>query len=210
MNSHGDGKSQPPSTDQDTFYDPVEDGQTERDQKDLSPEERAQREAEWKQELTKTEEEIDTLRRVLSSKLRHAQELKRKLGISVWQEVQSDLADGLKIVKESPPVKKISDAFVSVEDKVSSSPAYQKTAETLKTVAEKSGAMFQSFSGETRKKMGELRNSTAFKSVEGTVSGAVQAVKSKVSEVTTPAADRERTTFESELNKVGSAATTPR
>ena len=53
-------------------------------------------------------------------------------------------------------------------------------------------------------------NSTAFKSVEGTVSGAVQAVKSKVSEVTTPAADRERTTFESELNKVGSAATTPR
>ncbi|OQV21830.1 hypothetical protein BV898_04399 [Hypsibius exemplaris] len=178
-------------TDQDTFYDPVEDGAHDnREVNELTPEERARLQEEWKQELTKTEEEIDTLRRVLGSKLRHAQELKRKLGVTVWSEVQSDLAEGIKTVRESS--------------------AYVKTSETLKTAADKTNTMFQSLTGETKKKMGELRNTAAFRSVEGAVTGAVTAVKAKVSEVATPAADRERTTFESELNKVnnGSSPTT--
>lgn len=34
---------------------------------------------------------------------------------------------------------------------------YQKTSETFKSAADKTGAMFQSFSGETKKKLGELR-----------------------------------------------------
>ncbi|OQV21828.1 hypothetical protein BV898_04399 [Hypsibius exemplaris] len=196
---------------QDTFYDPVEDGAHDnREVNELTPEERARLQEEWKQELTKTEEEIDTLRRVLGSKLRHAQELKRKLGVTVWSEVQSDLAEGIKTVRESSAVQKLNEAIVTVEDKLNSSPAYVKTSETLKTAADKTNTMFQSLTGETKKKMGELRNTAAFRSVEGAVTGAVTAVKAKVSEVATPAADRERTTFESELNKVnnGSSPTT--
>ncbi|XP_055334552.1 tumor protein D52-like isoform X4 [Paramacrobiotus metropolitanus] len=187
--------SGPPSqprlpSDNETFYDPLEDGHGDRENKDLTPEERVRLEQEWKEELTKTEEEIDTLRRVLSSKLRHAQDLKRKLGITVWQEVQSDLAEGFKTVKESQ--------------------AYQKTSESLKTIGDKTGAMFQSFSGETRKKLGELRNTNAFKSVEGAVTAAATAVQKKVQEVATPSADRERTTLEGELRGGAvSGATTP-
>ncbi|XP_055334526.1 tumor protein D52-like isoform X2 [Paramacrobiotus metropolitanus] len=207
--------SGPPSqprlpSDNETFYDPLEDGHGDRENKDLTPEERVRLEQEWKEELTKTEEEIDTLRRVLSSKLRHAQDLKRKLGITVWQEVQSDLAEGFKTVKESQAVKKLNEAVVTVEDKVAASPVYQKTSESLKTIGDKTGAMFQSFSGETRKKLGELRNTNAFKSVEGAVTAAATAVQKKVQEVATPSADRERTTLEGELRGGAvSGATTP-
>lgn len=47
------------------------------------------------------EEEIQTLRHVLANKVRVAQELKRKLGISVWKELTDDVNQGLKNVKES-------------------------------------------------------------------------------------------------------------
>ena len=47
------------------------------------------------------EEEIQTLRHVLANKIRVSQELKRKLGISVWKEITDDMNQGLKNVKES-------------------------------------------------------------------------------------------------------------
>ena len=53
------------------------------------------------QELARVEEEIATLRTVLTSKVRHASELKRKLGITVWKEVSDDFNQSLKNVKES-------------------------------------------------------------------------------------------------------------
>lgn len=53
------------------------------------------------QELARVEEEIATLRTVLTSKVRHASELKRKLGITVWKEITDDVGQGLKNVKES-------------------------------------------------------------------------------------------------------------
>lgn len=197
--------SSQPHHDPDTFYDPVEDGHDTPESVVLTEEEKKRQEEEWKQELQKTEEEIDTLRRVLASKLRHGQELKRKLGITVWQEVQSDLAEGVKAVKESTAVKKLNEAIVTVEDKLAENPAFRKTSETLKSASDKSAAAFQSFAGETRKKMGELRNTAAFKSVEGAVTNVVTVVKTKASELATPSADRERTTFESELNRVNHA-----
>uniref|UniRef100_A0A1I8IPW3 Tumor protein D54 n=1 Tax=Macrostomum lignano TaxID=282301 RepID=A0A1I8IPW3_9PLAT len=57
----------------------------------MSPEEREHQRREWAQELEKTEEEIQTLRQVLSSKIRHANDLKRKLGITVFGELRSSL-----------------------------------------------------------------------------------------------------------------------
>lgn len=47
------------------------------------------------------ENEIQTLRSVLNTKLKTAHELKRKLGFSVWKEVQDDLSQGIRNVKES-------------------------------------------------------------------------------------------------------------
>lgn len=47
------------------------------------------------------EEEIQTLRTVLSSKIHYATELKRKLGITVWKEITDDMSSGIKNVKES-------------------------------------------------------------------------------------------------------------
>lgn len=56
---------------------------------------------EWSQELARVEEEITTLRTVLTSKMRLAAELKRKLGITVWKEISDDMNQGIKNVKES-------------------------------------------------------------------------------------------------------------
>ena len=53
------------------------------------------------QELARVEEEIETLRTVLASKTRHASDLKRKLGITVWKEITDDVNQGIKNVKES-------------------------------------------------------------------------------------------------------------
>ena len=47
------------------------------------------------------EEEILTLREVLSSKLKAAHELKRKLGFTVWREFEDDMIQGIRNVKES-------------------------------------------------------------------------------------------------------------
>ncbi|XP_071858010.1 uncharacterized protein isoform X3 [Bombus fervidus] len=67
----------------------------------LSLEEQNRQKEEWSAELAKVEEEIQTLRHVLANKIRVSQELKRKLGISVWKEITDDMNQGLKNVKES-------------------------------------------------------------------------------------------------------------
>ncbi|CAG0922489.1 unnamed protein product [Notodromas monacha] len=70
----------------------------------VSAEEKARQHEEWKQELIKTEEEIQTLRQVLNAKLRHAADLKRKLGITAWKEFADDMNKGIVSVKESQAV----------------------------------------------------------------------------------------------------------
>lgn len=48
-----------------------------------------------------TEEEIQTLRQVLASKVKNAQDLKRRLGITVWREFTEDFNNSMKSVRES-------------------------------------------------------------------------------------------------------------
>jgi len=57
----------------------------------LSAEEQERQREEWKAELRKTEEEILTLRQVLTAKERHAAGLKRRLGITQWREFSEDM-----------------------------------------------------------------------------------------------------------------------
>ena len=67
----------------------------------MTLEEQERQSEEWKQELTRVEEEIQTLRTVLASKIHHSTELKRKLGITVWKEITGDVSSGIKNVRES-------------------------------------------------------------------------------------------------------------
>lgn len=67
----------------------------------MTLEEKYKQEEEWKAELAVIEEDIATLRAVLSAKVRRSSELKRNLGITVWKELTEDVNQGIKNVKES-------------------------------------------------------------------------------------------------------------
>lgn len=71
------------------------------DLSNLTVEEKAEKERQWREELAQIEDEIATLRTVLASKMKRSAELKRNLGITVWKEVSDDFNQGLKNVKES-------------------------------------------------------------------------------------------------------------
>merc|ERR1712083_972265 len=72
----------------------------------LTAEEQERQREEWKAELKKTEEEILTLKQVLTAKERHAAGLKRRLGITAWREFSEDMTQGLKNLQESATYKR--------------------------------------------------------------------------------------------------------
>ncbi|XP_043679240.1 uncharacterized protein LOC122634400 isoform X2 [Vespula pensylvanica] len=126
----------------------------------LTLEEQESQRAVWNAELTKIEEEINTLRHVLASKVRVSQELKRKLGISVWKELTDDVNQGLKNVKESQ--------------------VFQKTESVFKSTAEKTTSILGGFGSGISMKLGQMRNSDSFRSLEERVGSAYENVKTKV------------------------------
>ncbi|XP_066591699.1 tumor protein D53 homolog isoform X2 [Prorops nasuta] len=126
----------------------------------LSLEEQERQKAEWSAELTKVEEEIQTLRHVLANKIRVSHDLKRKLGISVWKELSDDVNQGLKNVKESQ--------------------VFQKTESVFKTTAEKTSSILGGFGSGITMKLGQMRNSDSFRSLEEKVGSAYENVKTKV------------------------------
>jgi len=64
---------------------------------------------------------------------------------------------------------------------VQSAPIYQKTQEAVKAAGEKTTSVFGSLGGSVARKLGEVKNSNAFKSFEERVGSAVTNVKSKIS-----------------------------
>ncbi|XP_061504389.1 tumor protein D52 isoform X5 [Anopheles gambiae] len=127
----------------------------------LSAEEQTAQREEWSQELARVEEEITTLRTVLQSKMRHASELKRKLGITVWKEITDDVSQGIKNVKESN--------------------VYQKTESAIKTTAGKTTSVIGGIAGKMTQKLTEMKQSDSFRSFEERVGSAYENVRSKVS-----------------------------
>ncbi|XP_077519360.1 uncharacterized protein LOC144129233 isoform X3 [Amblyomma americanum] len=127
----------------------------------MDPEEKARQEAAWRDELAQVEEEIQSLRTVLATKVAKSQELKRQLGITVWKELKDDMEQGIKNIQDTA--------------------AYQKTSATIKTAGEKTTTALGSLGASMSKKLGEMKNSTAFKSVEEKVGSVYTNVKSKVS-----------------------------
>lgn len=127
----------------------------------LSPEEQERQKKEWADELAKVEEEIQTLRHVLASKVKVSHELKRKLGFSVWREFQDDMSQGIKNVKESN--------------------VYQKTESVIKATTEKTSSILGGLGSGISSKIGQLKNSESFRSFEERVGSAYENVKTKVS-----------------------------
>ncbi|XP_012276877.1 tumor protein D52 isoform X2 [Orussus abietinus] len=126
----------------------------------LSLEEQERQKEEWSDELAKVEEEIQTLRHVLANKVRVSQDLKRKLGITVWKELSEDVNQGLRNVKESQ--------------------VFQKTESVFKTTAEKTTSILGGFGSGISMKLGQMRNSDSFRSLEEKVGSAYENVKTKV------------------------------
>ncbi|XP_055379503.1 tumor protein D52 isoform X2 [Condylostylus longicornis] len=127
----------------------------------LTTEEQERQRAEWSQELARVEDEINTLRTVLASKVRHASDLKRKLGITVWREITDDVNQGLKNVKEST--------------------VYQRTESVLKSTAEKTSSIFGGITSGISSKFSQIKNSESMRSIEDKVGSAYENVKTKVS-----------------------------
>ncbi|KAK7128683.1 hypothetical protein R3I94_017046 [Phoxinus phoxinus] len=114
-------------------------------------------------ELTKVEEEIHTLRQVLSAKERHSAELKRKLGLSPLTEFKQNITKSWQDVQTSNAYKKTQETL---------SQAGQKTSAALSTVgtaiSRKLGDM-SNYSIRHSISMPTMRNSPTFKSFEDKV-----------------------------------------
>ncbi|XP_050326230.1 uncharacterized protein LOC126756851 isoform X3 [Bactrocera neohumeralis] len=123
----------------------------------LTAEEQEKQRAEWSQELARVEEEINTLRTVLASKTRHASDLKRKLGITMWKEITDDMNQGLKNVKESS--------------------VFQRTESVLKSTSEKTASVFGSITSGITSKFSQMKNSDSMRSIEEKVGSAYENVK---------------------------------
>ncbi|XP_066500129.1 tpd52 like 2a isoform X11 [Hoplias malabaricus] len=101
-------------------------------------------------ELSKVEDEIQTLRHVLTAKERHAGDLKRRLGISPLAEFKNNISKGWQDVQ--------------------SSNAYKKTQETLSQASQMTSAAFSTMGSALRNRFGEMRNSSTFKTFEDKLS----------------------------------------
>merc|ERR1712228_767762 len=124
----------------------------------LTAEEQERQREEWKAELKKTEEEILTLKQVLTAKERHAAGLKRRLGITAWREFSEDMTQGLKNLQESATYKRTAENLQFAKDI-----AKEKTSGIVTGIA--SSGYFQSMSS----KMGEAFGA-ALKEHNGTAS----------------------------------------
>ncbi|XP_052419435.1 tpd52 like 2a isoform X3 [Carassius gibelio] len=144
-------------------------------------------------ELTKVEDEIQTLRQVIVVKERHAAELKRRLGIGPLSEIKQNLTKGWHEVQCSNPYMRTSQTLGDLNRRVSSSnlyltasatleeigrsDAYKRTQETLSQAGHMTSAAFSSVGSAIRNRFGEMRalpysnsgNSPSFKSFEDKV-----------------------------------------
>ncbi|XP_016086667.1 tpd52 like 2a isoform X2 [Sinocyclocheilus grahami] len=123
-------------------------------------------------ELTKVEDEIQTLRQVLVAKERHAAELKRRLGISPLSEIKQNFTKGWHEVQCSNAYMTTSQTLGDLNHRVTSSnlyltasatfeeigrsDAYKRTQETLSQAGHVTSAAFSSVGSAIRNQFGEM------------------------------------------------------
>uniref|UniRef100_A0A914W7W8 Tumor protein D52 n=1 Tax=Plectus sambesii TaxID=2011161 RepID=A0A914W7W8_9BILA len=114
------------------------DQSTENGQSFLSEEEKIQ----VREELSKTEDEINTLRQVLNARQKHAAELKRKLGVNPWSEVTTDISEGLKHVRDSTAYQKTSEVVAHTTDTVKSKLNDMRNSSVFKSFESRLGSVY--------------------------------------------------------------------
>ncbi|XP_053706075.1 tpd52 like 2b isoform X10 [Synchiropus splendidus] len=123
-------------------------------------------------ELSKVEEEINTLRQVLSAKERHATELKRKLGLSPLNELKQNLTKSWQDVQTSNAYKKTQETLSQAGQKTSAALSTVGTALTKRLGDMRALPFSNSFSNYSIRhsiSMPAMRNSATFKSFEDKV-----------------------------------------
>ncbi|XP_050308730.1 tumor protein D54 isoform X4 [Anthonomus grandis grandis] len=160
----------------------------------LSQEEKEQQEKIWREELAQVEDEIVTLRTVLASKMRRSAELKKNLGITFLKEVSDDINQGIKNVKESNVYQTVENKVEQVAKAVSEAPLYQKTTSVI-----------GGFTSNITSKLGQMRHSESFKSIEERVGSAYENVKGKV----ISRSGSQQSVNEEARSRSGSVATSP-
>ncbi|XP_053359710.1 tpd52 like 2a isoform X3 [Clarias gariepinus] len=155
---------------------------------------------ELEMELIKVEDEIQTLRHVLSAKERHAADIRRRLGISPLSELKTNITKGWQDVQTSNAYMKTSQTFGDLNQRITSSniyltasatledisrsDAYKKTQETLSQAGMLTSSAFSSLGDAIRSRLVEIssssmrhslsmptmRNSPAFKNMEDKMS----------------------------------------
>ncbi|XP_014262644.1 tumor protein D54 isoform X1 [Cimex lectularius] len=146
----------------------------------LTLEEQEKQRQEWAAELEQLEDQISTLRTVLAAKLEDAQKLKQKLGISVWKGIQDDMNQGLRNVKNSNVYHRLEESVEQFCKAVVDAPLYQKTESVIKATTEKTSSILGGLGSGISYKLGQLKNSESFRSLEEKVGSAYENVKTKV------------------------------
>ncbi|XP_036386710.1 tumor protein D54-like isoform X6 [Megalops cyprinoides] len=120
-------------------------------------------------ELTKVEEEIQTLRQVLSAKERHAGELKRRLGLTPLNELKQNLSKGWQDVQTSTAYKKTQETLSQAGQMTSAALSTVGTAISRKLGDMRALPLLNSFGGYSIRhsiSMPAMRNSPSFRSFE--------------------------------------------
>ncbi|XP_030765302.1 tumor protein D54 isoform X4 [Sitophilus oryzae] len=129
----------------------------------LTPEEKEQQEKIWREELAQIEEEITTLRTVLTSKMRRSAELKKNLGITFLKEVSDDINQGIKNVKESNVYQKTTSILGGITGNISNKLGQMRHSESFRSFEEKVGSAYenvkQSFNEDGRSRSGSVATS---------------------------------------------------
>ncbi|XP_041112522.1 tumor protein D54-like isoform X3 [Polyodon spathula] len=112
---------------------------------------------ELKNELTKVEDEIVTLRQVLAAKEKTAYELKRKLGLTPLNELKQNFTKGWQDVQTSSAYVKTTEKLGEWNEKVTGSDLYKKTQETLSQAGQKTSAALTTVGSVITRKFGDMR-----------------------------------------------------
>ncbi|XP_069506967.1 tumor protein D54 isoform X7 [Ambystoma mexicanum] len=112
---------------------------------------------ELRNELYKVEEEISTLRQVLSAKEKHAWDLKRQLGQTPLNQLKQNFTKGLQEVQMSNAYVSATSTLEDWNEKVTHSEAYKKTQETLSQAGQKTTAALSTVGTAITRKLGDMR-----------------------------------------------------
>ncbi|CAJ0601501.1 unnamed protein product [Cylicocyclus nassatus] len=97
-----------------------------------------------KDELRKTEEEIQTLKQVLLARQKHAAELKRKLGLNPLVELGNEVNKGIKAVTETEAFHKTSEVAAATADTVKHKWNDMRNSSLFKSFESKLGTAYNS------------------------------------------------------------------